>query len=59
MGVPLKFTFLAAVLSDPESRNKRRPRLTAFDGAVLTVLVDRYNTDRGYSFTGAVASQKS
>jgi hypothetical protein len=50
--IGLKFSFLAAVLSDKESRNKRRPRLTAFDGAVLSVLIDRYNTERGYSFTG-------
>ncbi len=50
--IGVKFAFLAAVLADRESRNKRRPRITAFDGAVLAVLVDRYNADRGYSFTG-------
>jgi len=53
--IGLKFVFLAKVLSDPDSRNKRRPRLTAFDGAVLSVLVDRYNAERGYSFTGCRA----
>ena len=50
--VGLKFHFLAKALSDPESRNKRRPRLTAFDGAVLSVLVDHFNKDRGFSFIG-------
>ena len=51
-GIGLKFAFLAAVLADPGSRNKRRPKLTAFDGAVLAWLVNRYNQDRGYSFAG-------
>ena len=50
--VGLKFNFLVKALSDPESRNKRRPRMTAFDGAVLSVLVDHYNNERGYSFIG-------
>ena len=50
--IGLKFRFLGKALSDPESRNKRRPRITAFDGAVLTVLVDHFNKERGFSFIG-------
>ena len=50
--VGIKFAFLACVLSDRASRNKRRPRLTAFDGGVLVVLVDHYNNERRYSFIG-------
>jgi len=51
--VGLKFLFIEKVLSSPENRNKRRPQMTAFDGAVLTVLVDHYNVERGYSFIGS------
>mgnify|MGYP003389085811 CR=1 FL=1 len=50
--IGVKFAFLAAVLSNRDNRNKRRPLLTAFDGAVLTVLVDHYNNDRRFSFIG-------
>jgi hypothetical protein len=50
--IEAKFLFLAKVLSDPDSRNKRRPRITAFDGSVLAMLVKNYNKDRGYSFIG-------
>jgi hypothetical protein len=48
----MKHDFIGIVLADPESRNKRRPRLTAFDGAVLSVMVNHVNAKRGYSFIG-------
>lgn len=51
----MKHDFLAIVLADPRSRNKRRPMLTAFDGAVLSVLVTHVNAERGYSFIGVRA----
>jgi hypothetical protein len=50
--VGLKFLFIGKVLGSPENRNKRRPQVTAFDGAILTVLVDHYNNERGHSFIG-------
>ena len=51
--VAMRFDFLPVVLADPASRNKRRPRLTAFDGAVLAALISSVNSERGYSFIGA------
>lgn len=55
ISLSLKHDFLAIVLADPASRNRRRPRLTAFDGAVLTVIVTHVNAKRGYSFIGVRA----
>ena len=51
--IEMRFDFLQMVLADPESRNKRRPRLTAFDGAVLAAIIGSVNNERGYSFIGA------
>lgn len=48
----VKHDFLAIALADPGSRNKRRPRMTAFDGAVLTVVITHVNTERGFAFIG-------
>ncbi len=51
--VAMRFDFLPVVLADPASRNKRRPRLTTFDGAVLAALVASVNNERGYSYIGS------
>jgi hypothetical protein len=58
VSLSMKHDFVAVVLADKLSRNKRRPRLTAFDGAVITVLVTHVNSERGYSFIGSRAIAK-
>jgi hypothetical protein len=58
ISLSLKHDFIAVVLADKSSRNKRRPKLTSFDGAVLTVVTTHVNSERGYSFIGTRAIAK-
>ena len=55
VSLEMKHDFLARALADKSSRNKRRPSLTAFDGAVLAVVTTHVNKARGYSFIGVRA----
>lgn len=58
VSLTMKHDFIAIVLASRKSRNKRRPELTTFDGAVLSVIVTHTNTERGYSFIGGRAIAK-
>jgi hypothetical protein len=53
--IGLKFDFVALSLADPENRGVTKKgtqgsRMTPFQGGVLTVLVNRVNPKRGYSY---------